>query len=187
MNSQVQTYSPVVTLGRAEVARVSYIGLCAWALQGIAQARAITVPFTSHPIEVQEAISDTVSIMASRALASALGRLEPRETCGRVVLVAVEEQHVQRDPIIPLALLDLGREYNKAFGKYVQHLVQYQAAIFRGSPQKWWNRACGLCNKTIDALEKAAHVLTIEELSYLVVKLQVPLAWPQGQETTDNW
>lgn len=187
MNNQIRVYTsqPSTMLGRAEAARASYMGLCSWALQGMAQARAITVPFSAHPIAVQEAITDTVSIMAARALAAALGRLEVRETCGRIVLVAVEEHRIQRDPVIPLTLLNLGQQYNRAFAEYVQHLTQYMQAV-ADNRRGWWNKACKLCDKAICALEERAHTLTVEELSYLVTKLQVPLAWPQGREAMQN-
>jgi len=173
---QVQVYNnPVVTLSRPEVARVNYMGLRSWALQGIIQARKMPVPFAAHPIAVRESITDAVSIMAAHALASPLGKLEVMETCGRIVLVAVEEQRAPRDPIIPLALVNLGDRYNKAFAKYVRHLARYS------TEQRWWNRAYSLCGKVIKALEEVAGALAAEELSYLVMKIQVPLAWPTGR------
>jgi len=167
---------PVVTLSRADVAQISYIGLQSWAMQALVQARAVVVPFEMHPVVVQDSITDMVSIMAACALGSALGKLEVKETCGRVVWVSVTEHYVQRDPVIPLTLISRGSKYNKALANYVRHVTQYV------NDQSWWNKSQKLCDKVIDALQGVAGRLSAEELAYLIVKLQVPLAWPQGRE-----
>lgn len=178
MDRQIQTYEPgpTVTLGRKDVVWISYVGLYSWATQSMVQARAITVPFETHPRVVRDSITDMASIMAARALGYALGEMEVKETCGRVVLVSVKEHQEMRDPVIPLALINLGDRYNQALANYVRHVAHYLTG------RRWWDRAQGLCDKAIDALQKVAGALSAEELAYLVVKLQVPLAWPQGRE-----
>jgi hypothetical protein len=176
MESRVRIYNPVVTLSRAEAVRASYMGLRSWAVEGMAQARATTRPFRTYPVAVQESIIDTVSIMAACMLSAPLGKMEIMETCGRIALVAMEEYGIARGLIVPLSLVNLGGEYNSALAEYAQHVSKYVR------DQRWWNKARVKCDDLLCALEKVACVLTAEELSYLVVKIQVLLAWPQGRE-----
>ena len=139
------------------------------------QSAALTLPVVTAPV-VSALETQALSVKASHALQMPLAQCDVREQCGRVCLVSFVEQRRDTDPELPFALFDLGQRYDHAFRRYAQSV----AMSARFEPRDWWKRAKRLCDKCLAELERVADRATVAELVYLVLKLQMPLAWPEG-------
>lgn len=163
-----------VLLTRADVAQVKHAGLANWA---VTMAQEVDRAIVSGCWIQSKTLFDMASIRAASALGAPLGRLEVKEAVGRVLWIACERVSIQHDPVIPLVLIPMGRRYEQAYCQYVRHVARYYAYAAGGG---WWARAYELCGGVLAALSKVADRLTRVELAYLVLKLQIPLAWPVG-------
>lgn len=171
MNTRlIRTVTQPIT--RAVACQIAHTTLPMWAT---VQVSALTLPVvmtpTLCPLEVQ-----SLAVRASHALEMPLAQCDVREQCGRVCLVGFVEQHHDADPELPFALFDLGKRYDRAFRRYAQAVARSS----RFTPREWWKRAKRLCDKCLVELERVADRATVAELVYLVLKLQMPLAWPEG-------
>jgi hypothetical protein len=179
MNTQTQqVLTPRVAvssalLTRAEVRQVAYVGLTNWAMAIAQEVDRAVVPASQLQ---SKTLFEMASVRAANALGAPLGSLEVREAVGRVVWVACEKAAYPRDPLMPLVMFYLSRRYERAYCNYVRHVVRYYP-----SNECWWARARKLCDKVMTALGEVTNRLTRTELAYLVLKLQVPLAWPTGK------
>jgi hypothetical protein len=162
----------VSLLTRAEVRQVTYVGLTNWAMAMAQEVDRAVVPAS---LLQSRTLFEMVSVRAANALGSPLASLELKEAVGRVVWVACEKMSLQRDPLIPLVMVYLSRRYEWAYCDYVRHVARYYAN------ERWWAEARKLCDRVLAALSEVAGRLTRTELAYLVLKLQVPLAWPTGK------
>lgn len=174
MNSQISLALPIAVttlLTRAEVSQVSYTGLTNWAMAMAQEVDLAVVPAASLQ---SPTLFDMVSVRTANALGAPLGALEIKEAVGRVVWVACEKAPFQRDPLIPLVMIHLSRRYERTYCDYVRHVARYTR------DERWWAKARKLCDKVMMALNDVTNKLTRVELAYLVLKLQVPLAWPTG-------
>ena len=167
--------------------QITHTTLPVWATQytGGLKATGLALPVVCKP-QLPAYIADAVAVQVTHALQFPLGMLEVKEQCGHVYLVATKERHVTVDPELPIALLNLGDKYARAFARYAQHLTTIGPYFDRGMTERWWKRAHRLCGKCLAALEQVADKITIEELVYLVLKLQQPLAWPTGKTERDS-
>lgn len=159
-------------VGRARVEQIRYIGLRPWAAASLIDGLKAVVPIGTLPAIQQQAVTDIASVMAANAFGSSLHSLKVVEACGRVVLVSAVPYRQTRDPVLPLAMIHTGNGYDRAFAQYAQHLARFT------SDSRWWNQARAYCDAVLYELEKIAARFSVQELAYLVVKLQVPLAWP---------
>lgn len=179
MNMQMQQTTPRVIvsalLTRAEVRQVTYVGLTNWAM---AIAQEVDLAVVPASLLQSETLFEMASVRAANALGAPLGALEVREAVGRVVWVACEKALVQRDPLIPLVMVYLSRRYERAYCNYVRYIARYY------NDERWWAKARKLCDRVLAALSEVVGSLTRMELAYLVLKLQVPLAWPMGKPET---
>jgi len=159
------------TVTRAGIHQIERYTLPVWA---DAQARFLTLPIVTEPALCQ-LTAQSLSVQASHALQVPLAQCEVREQCERVFLVAFAGQK-SVDPELPFALFDLGQRYDRAFQRYAQAVAP--SVYF--TPHEWWERAKRACDKCLVELERVADRATVAELVYLVLKLQMPLAWPEG-------
>ena len=159
-------------LPKASAHQIKRFSLPAWAT---AQASALTLPVVTAPTLCPLA-AQSLSVKASHAVQMPLAQCAVKEQCGRVCLVSFVEQRRDVDPELPFALFDLGERYDRAFRRYAQSV----AMSARFEPRDWWKRAKRLCDKCLTELERVADRATVAELVYLVLKLQMPLAWPEG-------
>ncbi len=156
----------------ADRRQISRHTLPSWATaQASHSALPVVTKPTLCPLEVQ-----LLSVKASHALEAPLAKCDVREQCERVCLVAFVGQQRDADPELPFALFDLGERYDRAFRRYAQAI----ALSSRFEPRDWWRRAKRLCDKCLAELEKVSSRTTVAELVFLVLKLQMPLAWPEG-------
>ena len=176
MNTQIITWHKVATpMTRADTHQIGYHGMMNWAVALTQEIDLAIIPAS----QLQSvALLDMVSIRTTNALGAVLASLEIKEAVGRVILVACERATTRRDPVIPVAMMSMGRQYDRAYCNYVRHLARYH------NGDDWWPKARRLCDKTLSALAKVIGGLTRTELAYLVLKLQAPLAFPTGYKTT---
>lgn len=170
MNRQLAVIPQVVT--RAVVHQIKRRTLPTWAT---AQASALALPVVTKPTLCPLA-AQSLSVKASHALQLPLEQCGVQEQCGRVCLVGFVEMRRDVDPELPFALFDLGQRYDRAFRRYAQIVARFSPF----EPRRWWKQAKGACDKCLTELERVAARATVAELVYLVLKLQMPLAWPQG-------
>lgn len=171
MSTQL-TRMAIQPVTRAVTHQIAYASLPVWAM---AQASALTLPVVTVPTLCPLA-AQSLSVKASHALQMPLAQCNVKEQCGRVCLVGFVERCHDVDPELPFALFDLGQRYDRAFRRYAQAV----ARSARFEPRDWWKRAKRLCDKCLAELERVAGRATVAELVYLVLKLQMPLAWPTG-------
>ena len=173
--AQHRMITGAATITRADVRQINYHGVMNWA---VALTREVDLAIIPASQLRSAALMDMVAVQATNALGSALGSLEIKEAVGRVVLVACEKAASHRDPVIPVTMVPLGRQYNRAYCNYVRHLARFH------NGDGWWPKARRLCDKTLGALAKVVGKFTRTELAYLTLKLQAPLAFPTGHKVT---
>lgn len=172
----ITVWSRLTPITRATTRQIAHSTLPGWATLHAGSA----LPVVYAP-RLPAHVVDAVTVQVTHALQFPLSMLTVKEQCGRVYLVATQERHVTVDPELPIALLDLGDRYTRAFARYTRHLATISPYFDWWMTRRWWRRAQRLCDKCLVALEEVADRMAIEELVYLVLKLQRPLAWPTGE------
>jgi len=180
VNEQMRTVGNKVSMGltwltRADRRNLAYRGLNDWAQLAVTE---LSLPVVREP-EVSSMTRETLAVMASHALGYPLGMCNVRERVGRVYLVGAIELEYHADPELPLCLVNLGEPYERTFRTYFKHVARF---VPHQDVGVWWRRAHKLCARCLDNLEQVAGRLSVQELVYLVVRLQVPLAWPRGKD-----
>ena len=120
-------------------------------------------------------IADLLAVELWRIIGSSIRTIELLEHCGRIYLVKFEP-HQRDDPILPVALVNLGTRYRYALGEYVQWLLVWNP--WRDQ-ERWSRRAERLLGAVFAALAGVAHLLTQRELNYIRVKLAMAAAMPE--------
>jgi len=136
---------------------------------------------------VTPSIKDALIIKATNALQVPLATMQVREACGQVFLVAFEGAREQRDPELPMIIQPMGRKFERAYQRFAQQVAEFSPYVF--SYAKWWKEAKRRCDRALKALEAdpALSCLSVEEAAYFVLKLQLPLAFPQGAQEARGW
>lgn len=177
MSTEIQ----VATVNKASLKPQAKSTLTDWALM---RAVARPLPVVRDP-DIDPLVRQQLAVMVSYALGRPLREFDVIERVGRIVTVSVVPATHNPDPEIPLALVPLGRRYDRALRAYVHRLVEqrpWEMAGYGvvGDPACWWRKAKRACDKVLRALDRVGGLLNSSELAYLVLRLQVPLAWPEG-------
>ena len=165
------------------ITRAERAAIAAWTLTAWASAQQQTLPVLRGQdlaMIVTPPVKDSLAIKATNALQMPLETVQIKEACGQVFLVAFEAARERRDPELPMVLQPMGRKFERAYQRFAQQVASFSPHIFEFG--KWWEEAKRRCDKALKALETdpALANLSVEEAAYFVLKMQIPLAFPQG-------
>ncbi len=139
-------------------------------------------PAPSQPLNFVEAspavdavaVQDLVTVKLWQIVGLPLAQVTVKEHCGRVYLTAFIP-HQAPDPLLPVALVDLGQAYQSRLGLYVQHLLAWSK---HSNQAQWSQQAQVLLYRVYAALGRHSHRLSQAERQYLILKLALAAAQP---------
>lgn len=123
------------------------------------------------------ALLDLACVELARLLEAPVHSLAIRQQYGRIVLVEYQ-LHGGADPILPLALVDLGPAVRQALAELARHLEGWRWDMGRGGHRQWYAEATRLLGRVYRQLNYAGDRVTADEAAYLRYQLAVCVASP---------
>jgi hypothetical protein len=124
-------------------------------------------------------VARKVQSTASAMIEAGLGKAQPKELLGRVVVIDVEPRALPRrraiDPPVPVVLANMGFEYELAARQYIRHILSEIGSDWA----PWYRKARRRLVRAVGAIPEAA--LMRAERQYLTVMLEHLCANPRGQ------
>lgn len=116
-------------------------------------------------------------VVVNRVVARPLRFAQSTEQLGRVIAVAYDYPSYQKDPVIPVSLVPLGKEFDRRLRRLTRHIDHFGSGALVDHP-RWGRRARKLVEQITASLPWGAGVLSERELVFIRYHLELTIAQP---------